>query len=339
MGNDVTHRDKSPMRPVLPLGLSFPKTLSQVVLEADTRIAADQLKGYRPVPTGFDMLDITIGGGLHPGDLLLVGGRQGVGKTVFALQIARNVALAGQARSCYVCFEHDEEYLFHRLVCFESVESLATDEVGLDLPTLHRYIVAERTSRAVGLNAILAGDAAASCAMQKIARYWQRLLLSKGNPLRTTLKVLDLYVQELQRHNDDVVLFIDYLQQVPLNRNREDMSDEEKVTIIAEGLKDLALSRDVPIVALAAADKEGIKHGRVRLADLRGGTALQYECDIAIVMNTAPTHGDQPRNRAVLFSVEKNRSGPTTGVELEFHLWGEFFRFDSHGRHRSPGPA
>src|SRR3990172_223057 len=133
MGNDVTHRDKSPMRPVLPLGLSFPKTLSQVVLEADARIAADQLKGYCPVPTGFEMLDVTIGGGLRPGDLVLVGGRQGVGKTVFAQQMARNVSLSGQARGCYVCFEHDEEYLFNRLICFESVESLATDELGLDL--------------------------------------------------------------------------------------------------------------------------------------------------------------------------------------------------------------
>ena len=124
-----------------------------------------------------------------------------------------------------MCFEHDEEYLFNRLVCFERVESLATDEVGLDLPTLHRYIVAERPSRVVGLNAILTEDAAASRAMQKIAHYWQRLLLSKGNPVRTTVKVLDLYVQELQRHSDDVVLFVDYLQKIPLNRNREDVGD------------------------------------------------------------------------------------------------------------------
>ncbi|TAK31588.1 MAG: hypothetical protein EPO21_17330 [Chloroflexota bacterium] len=91
-------------------------------------------------------LDVTMGGGLHPGDLVLVGGRQGIGKTIFALQMARNIALACQTRSCYVCFEHDEEYPFNRLVCFESVESLPTDEVGLDLPTLHRYIAKERSS-------------------------------------------------------------------------------------------------------------------------------------------------------------------------------------------------
>ncbi|TAK36116.1 MAG: hypothetical protein EPO21_03980 [Chloroflexota bacterium] len=338
MGNDVPSRDKSHMLPVLPLGLSFPKTLSQVVLEADARIAADRLKGYRPVPTGFESLDVTMGGGLHPGDLVLVGGRQGIGKTIFALQTARNIALSGQTRSCYVCFEHDEEYLFNRLVCFESVESLPTDEVGLDLPTLHRYIATERSSRAIGLNAILAQDAAASRAMQNIARYWQRLSLSKGNPLRTTLKVLDLYVQELQRHGGDLVLLIDYLQKISLNRNREDVTDEEKVTIIAEGLKDLALSRNVSIVALAAADKDGLKHDRVRLADLRGGTALQYECDIAIIMNPAALHGEKPRKRTVLFSIEKNRSGPTD-VELEFDLWGEFFRFDIKGRRSSPGPA
>ena len=317
--------------PVLPLGLSFPKPLSQVVAEADSRIAAGQLKSYRPVATGFEMLDDIIGGGLHAGDLILIGGRQGIGKTIFALQVARNIAISGRARSCYVCFEHDEEYLLNRLICFESVESSPADEMGLDLQTLHRYVANERSSRAIGLNAILAEDAAAKRALQKIAGYWQKLFMSKGNPQRTTLKVLDIYIQELLRHGDDLVLFVDYLQKIPLNRNREDVSDEEKVTIIAEGLKDLALSHDIPIIALAAADKEGLKSGQVRLADLRGGTALQYECDVAILMNPATSNSNEVGRRAIRFSIEKNRGGPSD-VQLEFDLWGQFFRFDLHGR-------
>lgn len=317
--------------PVLPLGLSFPKALSQVVAEADAHIVAGQLKGYRPVPTGFKLLDDLIGGGLRPQELILIGGPQGVGKTVFALQVARNVALSGRARSCYVCFEHDEEYLFKRLVCFESVESVPTTEVGLDLQTLHRYVASQRASRAVGLNAILAEDAAATRAIQRIAGYWDRLLLCKGNPLRTTLGVLELYVRELLCHSDGLVIFVDYLQKIPLNRDREEVSDEEKVTIVAEGLKDLALSYGVPIVALAAADRDGLKGGRVRLADLRGGTALQYECDVAILMNPSQAGSGRADSRPVLFSVEKNRGG-AADVELEFSLWGQFFRFDTTGR-------
>src|SRR4051794_41212017 len=46
----------------------------------------------KPIPTGFDALDQWIGGGLRPGELVLLGGAQGVGKTTLCLQLARNVA-------------------------------------------------------------------------------------------------------------------------------------------------------------------------------------------------------------------------------------------------------
>lgn len=97
---------------VLPSGRWFLKTLSQLVAEANERIGVGQLKNYRPVSTAFGLLDVVLGGGVRPGELVPVGGRQGTGKTVFALQVARNIALSGEARSCYVCFEHDEQYLF-----------------------------------------------------------------------------------------------------------------------------------------------------------------------------------------------------------------------------------
>lgn len=331
MTRGIAGDSKPKPMPVLPLGLSFPKTLSEVVAEADERILLGQLKGYRPIPTGFDPVDVALGGGLRPGELILVGGRQGIGKTIFALQVARNIALSGEARSCYVCFEHDAEYLFNRLVCFESVEALPPATEGLDLQALHRYVASRRSQRTFGLNAILAEEPAAARAMRRIARYWQNLLLSKGNPLRTTLKVLDVCIQEMLRHGDELVVFVDYLQKVPLNRNREDVTDEEKVTIIAEGLKDMALSYGVPVLALAAADQEGLKSDGVRLADLRGGTALQYECDVAILMNPGRHCAGKTGGHPVCFSIEKNRGGPAN-VELEFDLWGQFFRFDTNGR-------
>lgn len=84
-------------------------------------------------------------------------------------------------------------------------------------------------------------------------------------------------------------------------------------------------------MALAAADKEGLKSDRVRLVDLRGGTALQYECDVAIVMNPGQPRASEVGSRPVLFSIEKNRGGPVD-TELEFDLWGKFFRFDTFGR-------
>ena len=59
------------------------------------------------IPTGFEPLDKILDGGLRSRDLTLVAGVPGVGKTVMALQWARNVAAHG-FNTAYVCYEHDD---------------------------------------------------------------------------------------------------------------------------------------------------------------------------------------------------------------------------------------
>ena len=85
-----------------------------------TRSRPASVGEYQPVPLGFTPLDKTIGTGLRAGELLLIGGAQGTGKTTMALQMARNVASGGQANVLYICFEHDEQYLLNRLIAMES---------------------------------------------------------------------------------------------------------------------------------------------------------------------------------------------------------------------------
>ncbi|MBU1750506.1 MAG: hypothetical protein KKA73_22720, partial [Chloroflexi bacterium] len=96
-------------------------------------------------------------------------------------------------------------------------------------------------------------------------------------------------------------------------------------TIVVEALKNLALAFEVPVVAVVAADKEGLKagyeSGRIRLYHLRGESSLAYECDIAIMLNPH----EQPDQ--VVFTVEKNRTGPTD-VEVVYLRRGAQFRFD-----------
>src|SRR5438445_628967 len=70
------------------------------------------------------------GGGLRPGDLVLVGGAQAVGKTTLTLQMARNLAAQGNVACTFVCYEHDELYLLQRLLALEAF--LARDQTGGD---------------------------------------------------------------------------------------------------------------------------------------------------------------------------------------------------------------
>ena len=73
-----------------------------------------------PIPLGMAPLDRMLGGGLRPGELMLIGGAQGTGKTTMALQMARNVAASGQAYVLYVNFEHDDADMLNRLIAMES---------------------------------------------------------------------------------------------------------------------------------------------------------------------------------------------------------------------------
>ena len=109
------------MKNALPIGLDFPRSVYEVVTDFNQRLRDGKLS-YRPIPTGFTPLDACLGGGLQAEDLVLLGGPQGVGKTVAVLQMARNIARDGHALAIVVCFEHSEIYLLLRLLSMESVE-------------------------------------------------------------------------------------------------------------------------------------------------------------------------------------------------------------------------
>ena len=71
-----------------------------------------------------------------------------------------------------------------------------------------------------------------------------------------------------------------------------------------------------------------MRSGKVRLADLLGPSLVQYECDVGIIQNPHDVGADG--RQTVLWTIEKNRSGPTD-IRLVFALHGEFFLFDPQG--------
>lgn len=312
-------------RLVLPAGLDFPRTLLDVSIEFDTHIKSGKLAGYKPIPTGFDQLDSYLGGGLVPESLVLIGGPPGVGKTIFVLQAARNIAAAAgdnKTAACVVCFEHGEVYLYHRLLCMESV--LEGNSAGLTMDDIRRAELRNEFGEP-GLEALLETFHSAKDAWSRIVQYWERLYLSKGHPVKTTLNVLDTYLTHLRSQFSTVVLFVDYLQKVPVFSPGIELTPERQIRTVTEGLKNLALAHGVPIVAVAASDADGLKGGHVRFEDLWGGSSVNYEPDVAVILN--PMRQETvTRGVEISFSVEKNRLGPT-GVEFNLPLHGEHFSF------------
>ena len=117
------------------------------------------------------------------------------------------------------------------------------------------------------------------------------------------------------------------------------MGEEERITYVVEQLKDCALSLEVPVTAIVAAEKASLVAGkRMQVHDLRGSSALAYEADIVLILNdkydvVARHHlvyhlDNAERFRQwVVLTIEKNRSG-IDKVELEFMKRFEQGRFE-----------
>lgn len=325
-----------------------PRSLSQVLREADRMVVQGELDEYLPIPSGFDQIDRLIGGGLRRTELILLGGAQGIGKTITALQMARNLAFNEATYAFYISYEHSEIHLLNRLICQESIDP-TNDDVsgGLRLKDLHNIVVSKRAREWVrndgniGLQQILSQHPKTSKAMQVINRYADRLILMKASPAVTTLNAIrDMSRQIVEATNGKLVLFIDYLQKIAIYPERA-VDENDKVTIIVEGLKDIAMTLNIPVVAIVAADREGLRSKRMHLYHLRGSSALDYECDIAIIMNNKfhilskdhvsfnPYKSESYRDW-VVFTLEKNRAGRAM-IDVEFQMRPQHFCFNPKG--------
>ncbi len=298
----------------LPVGLSYPKTAFEVSIEFDEHLKNANTANLLPILTGFSELDDILDGGLHPESLMLVGGPPGVGKTIFVMQAARNIAARGDAIACVVCFEHSEVYLYQRLLCMESAVS-----GGIENAITLNEIRAVLENNDASLEKLLNDSSSAREAWSRFTAYWEQLYLVKGHPSKTTLNVLETYLSHLKTRGDRVVLFVDYLQKVPVPFPGVELTPERQIRIVTEGLKNLALAHHVPIVAVAASDAEGLRNERVKFQDLWGGSSVQYEPDVALMLN-------REEENEIAFSVEKNRVG-ATGTSIQFQLYGSAFTF------------
>ncbi len=325
-------------------GTLAPRSALDVLTNLNERIASGEVDEFMPIATGFVPLDKTIGGGLRPGELMLIGGAQGQGKTTMALQMARNMAASGQASVLYVCFEHEEEYLMQRLIAMESALAHLPQKSGaVKIQDVKKEVLGSYTAAAeTGQRAKLGSNPRLRPSLERIARYGSNLYLMRGTATSSTIENMrDLIAQH--RGADDerrLVVFVDYLQKVPVIPEPAD--EAEKVTRIVSGLKDIALAMGVPVVAIVAADREGLKAKRLRNHHLRGSSAINYESDIIMILNDKyhivakvniefnPYQAQRYRDWVVA-SIEKNRGGQDN-VDLEYEKLFEYSCFDPTGR-------
>ena len=269
---------------------------------------AEQLKG---IPTGISALDKVITG-LNKTDLIIVGARPGMGKTSFALNIARNAAVNSKKTVCFFSLEMTRDQLAQRMLSNEaSIESekLRTGELTTD--------------------------------------EWTRLVQAG-----TQLSQASIYFDEtpgitvpemkakLRRVNGGRVdlVVIDYLGLMQSARKTENRVQE--VSDITRNLKAMAKELGVPVVACAqlsrGTETKGKSH-KPALADLRESGSIEQDADIVMFIyrenyyrsetedNVSPENMPDPNKAEII--VAKNRHGSVDTVELYWD--GKFTRFAS----------
>jgi replicative DNA helicase len=303
------------------------RTAAQVA--ADLDIVRD---GAAPVATGFEPLDGALQGGFRTRELAILGGPPGIGKTAIALQWARNAAATGHA-VVFACYEHDEPTLLGRLLAQE----IAAVERETGRSTSHTRETVRAIARGqTRLEDELPGDLVLRASYERLDDYAHRLWLLRASGIDTGLDELFEVADEF---GPGTVLFVDYLQKIP---SAFDSSTEaDRVIHLVEGLKEIALDREIALVAVVAGDEAALSARRLRLHHLRGSAGLAYEADIVLMMNekalaVSKAHSAYDALRAeefsrqIVLSIDKNRSGPAP-VDMEFRKDLTHFRFEPLG--------
>ncbi len=313
------------------------QSLAVVLEETEHRLGAGSHVAGRVWPTGFDVLDTYMSGGLRSSELILLSGPQGLGKTTFALQLLRNVAQAGRS-GVYFSFEHDPQSVLQRLIAIEGGDIAGVNGVPLNKV---REAMEALDGGGRDLAERLRSFPGGAQAVDNVAKYAELLMVHRSSGNHTTLETIQEVVDETRSFTGQLPLVvIDYLQKVRMPD--QSMPEEDRITAVVEGLKDLALELGVPVLAVVAADKTGIEMGkRMRVHNMRGSSSLAYEADVVFIMNDKydvvarhhlvynTSNADRFRDFAVL-TIEKNRSG-LDKVDMEFRKRFEQGRFETSG--------
>lgn len=247
----------------------------------------DELRG---VPTGFGDLDNLLAG-LQKSDLIILAARPSMGKTTFALDIARNVALSGIPVGIF-SLEMSAQQLVQRMLSAESRVDAWAIRTGHGITNQHFTTLQEAASR-----------------LQKAPIYIDD---QAGNSIVKMRSV----ARRLKSEHGLGLIVVDYLQLMTTSKNYDSMVNQ--VTEISRSLKQLARELDVPVLALSQLSRNVEQRGgKPRLSDLRDSGSIEQDADLVMFIHRDDRYKDEKDGIADIL-VEKHRNGAVGSVQLLF---------------------
>lgn len=286
-------------------GSSF-KPLGELIDLNIDQLEAQQGKagGLSGLSTGYPRLN-QITSGLQGSDLLILAARPSMGKTAFALNLARNVAL--EERKPVVVFSLE-------MSCDQLSMRLLTSEARIDSNRLRSgFISPEDWQNATDAAGILN----------------EMPIFIDDTPSISVMDVRAKCRKLYQKKGELGLIIIDYLQlmKAPFRSDRRDLEIAE----ISRSLKGLAKELNVPVLALSQLNRmlEQRSDKRPMMSDLRESGAIEQDADIIAfiyrdeVYNKEP---DNPKKGTAEVIVAKNRNGATGTAHMVFN--GQYTRFE-----------
>jgi len=254
------------------------------------------------VETGFTDLD-KLTSGLQSSDLIIIAGRPSMGKTSFALDIARFAAMKRRIPTAIFSLEMSKEQLGIRLLCSDARISSQKLRTGFlkttDWPNL---------------------TAAAG-------RISESPIFIDDSPQLSTLDVR-ARSRRLKSEHDIGLIIIDYLQ---LMHGHSAESRQLEISEISRGLKGLAKELDVPIIALSQLSRavESRPDKRPLLSDLRESGSIEQDADVVAFIYRDEFYNKESQDAGIAeILIRKQRNGPVGDIRLAFI--GEYTRFENY---------
>lgn len=265
--------------------------------------------GITGVPSGFPSLDnITMG--WQKSNLVIIGARPSMGKTAFALNIARNAAVKFKVPTAFFSLEMSNVEITDRLITSES--GISSDKIK-------------------GRNNMSAED-------------WDRMERSIKDLVESPLYIdetpsititeFSSKAKRLKREVGVELIIVDYLQLMHAGSDRQ-MHREQEVSAISQALKSVAKELKITVIALSQLNRNLMArtgtNGRPTLSDLRDSGSIEQDADMVLFVHRPGMLGLEYDKSEAEIIIAKHRNGRTENVSMRYD--GDRFLFleDSDG--------
>ena len=249
----------------------------------------------RGVPTGFTELD-EVTNGLHPGQMIVIAARPGMGKSTLGLDFLRSCSIKNRMASVVFSLEMSKSEIVMRLLSAEAKIKLADMRSG-------RMSDDDWTRLA-----------------RRMSEISEAPLYIDDSPNLTMMEIR-AKARRLKQKSDLKLIVIDYLQLMTSGKKVE--SRQQEVSEFSRQLKLLAKELEVPVVAMSQLNRgpEQRTDKKPMLSDLRESGAIEQDADMVILLHRPDAfERDDPRGGEADLILAKHRNGPTKTVTVAHQL-------------------